>query len=384
MGANSPTGSLARRSSALRRRRALPDGGWLSIEPALARPRWGASDRLLARTRAAHRLRGGRLGARSIGIPALAEPARLPPGRRHRGAEPHRRARRRPGAGPLAYRRPLPDRAALPRAARILPLRARASARSARRLHGRAASPGRRRRSERVFVGRRALRAVARADREGRRGAAAPTTGPTGRASCATRRAAFIDAADGVRCVAVGARRGGSRTISLLRPDGDLATILADEPPAAASRPLPAASSAGRRGGGRRAAAPRRWRPFVRIRRRGVLARVGAGRRATWSQIGRRPRANLRPAAAGARGARWRRRRRPRRPRARSGFAALAEMAALVGDALAGARAGRDARRAARRSAGGARAHGARRARSRRTRGDIAAAVEALLAEARR
>jgi hypothetical protein len=59
----------------------LPDGRWLRIEPrAAADPRWGASDRLVLDDGRALTYCAAVDWAAIDGIPALAEPARLPPG----------------------------------------------------------------------------------------------------------------------------------------------------------------------------------------------------------------------------------------------------------------------------------------------------------------
>src|SRR3989441_70537 len=88
--------------------------------------------------RAPHRLRSARLGAHRS-HPTARRTHALAARWRHRRAESDRRARARAGRGPPRLPGPLPHRAALRGAPRVVPLRARGRDRSARRVHGRRA-----------------------------------------------------------------------------------------------------------------------------------------------------------------------------------------------------------------------------------------------------
>ena len=275
-------------------------------------------------------------GRGSIVIPALAEPARLPPGRRHRRAQPHRRARGRAGrAGRSPTAVPTRPSSSSWRCSRSLPLRARArAARSARRVHGGRVCTWRRRRTSAcswrtsVYVQSRG------AHREGRRGAAAPTIAPDWQG---VERHAPRRIADGRRTAST-ARSGRSGARSRItwssRADGD---VLADGPrraPAPRRRARLPAAVAGRPGRGRRRrAARRRWRRSLRAVAAGALARVGAGDAAI--SPARRATAPALAAAAATRSPRGVAGGAGIAPSAsRSGFAVLAEMAHALGDAL--------------------------------------------------
>src|SRR2546426_9504294 len=115
--------------------------------------------------RAPHRLRSARLGAHRS-HPTARRTHALAARWRHRRAESDRRARARAGRGPPRLPGPLPHRAALRGAPRVVPLRARGRDRSARRVHGRRARLDAR--APRASLrGRRALRPASRARREG-------------------------------------------------------------------------------------------------------------------------------------------------------------------------------------------------------------------------
>src|SRR5947208_2106725 len=107
-----------------------------ALRPSLARGTISGTRRLGGR--APHRLRGARLGAyRSHSV---ARRARAPAARgRHRRAESDRRARPGTRRGPARLSRSVSNRAALPRAPRVVPLRARGRPGSARGVYGRRA-----------------------------------------------------------------------------------------------------------------------------------------------------------------------------------------------------------------------------------------------------
>src|SRR5437762_33068 len=229
----------------------------------------------LARTRrlggrAPHRLRGARLGAyRSHSV---ARRARAPAARgRHRRAESDRRARPGTRRGPARLSRPLPYRAALPRAPRVVPLRARGRPGSARGVYGR-----------RARLDARAPRASLR-----RRGPLRPASRPRGEGGL--RRRGVLPAGLAVRRASraeTRARRLRGRPLLALGPRppaGGSPAPLARGRPAARSRAGGgrgsgtadrARHSGGRRGGGRcgeRSAA----RAYDRGRRARDRARVG-------------------------------------------------------------------------------------------------------------
>jgi hypothetical protein len=361
----------------------IPDGTWLGIEPRATREApWGWSDRLWhAAEPPAHGWHGARLAlfealdwARIDRIPVLGEPARLPAGGgtavlnfiAARAAEQ--------GAGPLAYRGPYPTEQlflALLESFRYEPDAADPlAAFVAGDLAWRPAP------FERVFVGgdlyvqwREQIEKVVW------RGITYYRAQWQGVARHTPRR--IVDGPDGARCGLWALGRPLEDAL-VLRADGDLEAIVADEPPPAASQPLPddvwvgvAAVVAAR------AAAPLapfvesvagsyslEWGPVARD-----LVQIGRGR----VRFSERLRGALAAGLAAAPDAAG---------RAALGLAAIAEMAALVGDALRG-RAQAEVVRLTRkealpgfdgRPAPGTRG-GAERAR------DITAAVAALLAD---
>jgi hypothetical protein len=187
----------------------------------------------------------------------------------------------------------------------------------------------------------------------------------------------IVDSAEGVRCGLWALARGLEDALAL-RPNGDLEAILAREPPPAPSRPVPSAVWAGVAAiVAARGAAPLapfvesaaqafslEWGPVARD-----LVQIGRGRVRVSALVRDALAAGLAAAPAAA-------------DRAALGLAAMAEMAALVGDALRGRAQAEIVRLGAMEpppllsGAGGAGDRGgAERAR------DITAAVEALLAD---
>lgn len=361
----------------------IPDGSWLGIEPRATREApWGWSDRLWhAAYPPADGWHGARVTlvealdwARIDRIPILGEPARLPPGGgtavlnfiAARAAEQ--------GAGPLAYRGPYPTEQlflALLESFRYEPDAADPlAAFVAASLTWRPAP------CERLFVGDDLY--VQRRDRIEKvvwRGITYYRPEWQGIVRHAPRR--IVDAPDGVHCGLWALGRELEDSL-LLRPDGDLETILADEPAPAASRLLPAKVWAGVAAVvAARAAAPLasfveaaaetfslEWGPVARD-----LVQIGRGRVRISTRLRDTLAAGLAAAPATA-------------DRAALGLAVVAEMAALVGDALRGRAQAEilklDGPRSAARLEGpvpsGERS-GAERAR------DITTAVEAVLAD---
>jgi hypothetical protein len=364
----------------------IPDGSWLGIEPRATRDApWGWSDRLWhAAEPPANGWHGARLTlfesldwARIDRIPVLAEPARLPPGGgtavlnfiAARAAEQ--------GAGPLAYRGPYPTEQlflALLESFRYEPQAAHPLADfMAGALTWRPAP------SEHLFVGDDLyVQGRDRIEKVVWRGVTYYRPEWQDVVRHTPRR--IVDAPDGVRCGLWALSRRIEDAL-LLRPDGDLAAILAVEPPPAASRPLPDRVWAGVAAVvAARGAAPLasfvesvagafslEWGPVARD-----LVQIGRGR----VRISERLREALAAGLAAAPDA---------GDRAALGLAVIAEMAALVGDALRGraqaeilTRSGPEPSPSLPDPAAPGERGGAERAR------DITAGVEALLAEAGR
>ena len=361
----------------------IPDRSWLGIEPRATREApWGWSDRLWhAAEPSSGEWRGTPLTVfealdwtRIDRIPALGEPARLPRGGGTAVLNLIAELAAAQGAGPLAYRGPYPTEQlflALLESFRYEPVSADPLA--VFMQGGLVWTPAP---AERVFSADDLYVQVReRIEKVVWRGGAYYRPDWQGVARHSPRR--IIDATDGVRCVlwALGQRLEDHL---LLRPDGELATILTAEPPAAASRPLPASVWSGVVAAVAARCAPPlapfvesaaapfslEWGPVARD-----LVQIGRGR----VRISERMREALagRLATVSARA-----------DRAALGLAAIAEMAALVGDELRGRaqaailRLPSAAQPAALEGSGrlGPRG-GAERAR------DIALAVDALLAE---
>jgi hypothetical protein len=360
----------------------IPDGSWLGIEPRATRDApWGWSDRLWhAAEPPANGWHGARLTlfealdwARIDRIPVLGEPARLPLGGgtavlnfiAARAAEQ--------GAGPLPYRGPYPTEQlflALLESFRYEPdVKDPLATFVAGGLAWRPAP------CERVFIGDDLY--VQRRDRIEKvvwRGITYHRPEWQGVVRHAARR--IVDSPEGARCGLWALARGLEDSLALRR-DGDLVAILAREPAPAASRPLPAAVWAGVAAIVAARGAPPlapfvesvaqtfslEWGPVARD-----LVQIGRGR----VRISARLRDALATALAAAPAA---------ADRAALGLAAIAEMAALVGDALRGraqaeiVRLGATEAPPALAATAAADRGGAGRAR------DITAAVEALLAD---
>ena len=357
----------------------IPDGSWLGIEPRATRDApWGWSDRLWhAAAPPASGWHGARLTlfealdwARIDRIPVLAEPARMPPGGGSAVLNLVAARAAEQGAGPLPYRGPYPTEQlflALLESFRYEPETSEPLA--AFMAGGLAWRPAP---CERLFVGDDLY--VQRRERIEKvvwRGIVYYRPQWQDIVRHAPRR--IVDSAEGVRCGlwALGHRLEDSLA---LHADGDLDAILAREPAPAPSRPLPPAVWSGVAAVvAARGAAP--LAPFVESAAQALSPEWGPVAR-DLVQIGRgrvRVAARLRDAlAAGLAAAPT------AADRAALGLAAVAEMAALVGDALRGrAQAEIVALGAAAPStlASPAKAGGAERAR------EITAAVEALLAD---
>ena len=313
----------------------IPDGSWLGIEPRATRETpWGWSDRLWhAAEPPANGWHGTRLTlfealdwARIDRIPVLGEPARLPPGGGTAVLNFIAARAVEQGAGPLAYRGPYPTEQlflALLESFRYEPdLSDPLVAFMSGDLTWRPAP------SEHLFVGGDLyVQLRERIEKVVWRGITYYRPEWQGVVRHAPRR--IVDAPDGVRCELWALAQRLDDAL-LLRPDGDLARVLAEEPPPAASRPLPdtvwtgvAAAVAAR------SAAPLapfvesaagalslEWGPVARD-----LVQLGRGR----VRIGERLREALVAGLEAATGP---------GDRAALGLAAIAEMAALVGDAL--------------------------------------------------
>jgi len=315
----------------------IPDRSWLGIEPRATREApWGWSDRLWHATEpSSGEWRGTPLTVfealdwtRIDRIPALGEPARLPRGGGTAVLNLIAELAAAQGAGPLAYRGPYPTEQlflALLESFRYEPVSADPLAAFMRGGLVWAPAP-----AERVFSADDLYVQVReRIEKVVWRGGTYYRPDWQGVARYSPRR--IIDATDGVRCVlwALGQRLEDHL---LLRPEGELATILTAEPPAAASRPLPASVWSGVVAAVAARCAPPlapfvesaaaafslEWGPVARD-----LAQIGHGR----VRISDR----LRQALAGRLAAAT-----ARADRAALGLAAITEMAALVGDELRG------------------------------------------------
>ncbi len=362
----------------------IPDGSWLGIEPRATRDApWGWADRLWhAAEPPANGWHGARLTlfesldwASIDRIPVLAEPARLPSGGGTAVLNFIAARAVEQGAGSLAYRGPYPTEQlflALLESFRYEPdIADPLAAFMAGGLTWRPAP------SEHLFVGDDLY--VQRRDRIEKvvwRGITYYRPQWQDVVRHTPRR--IVDAPDGVRCGLWALSRPLEDAL-LLRPDGDLAAILAVEPSPASSRPVPDPVWAGVAAVvAAHAAAPLapfvetaagafslEWGPVARD-----LVQIGRGRVRISARLRDALAAGL--AAAPAAG-----------DRAALGLAVLAEMAALVGDALRGRaqaeileRADAGATPSLRDPAAPGERGGAERAR------DITAAVAALLAEA--
>jgi hypothetical protein len=362
----------------------IPDGSWLGIEPRATRDApWGWADRLWhAAEPPANGWHGARLTlfesldwASIDRIPVLAEPARLPSGGGTAVLNFIAARAVEQGAGSLAYRGPYPTEQlflALLESFRYEPDTADPLA--AFMTGGLTWRPAP---SEHLFVGDDLY--VQRRDRIEKvvwRGITYYRPQWQDVVRHTPRR--IVDAPDGVRCGLWALSRPVEDAL-LLRPDGDLAAILAVEPSPASSRPVPDPVWAGVAAVvAAHAAAPLapfvetaagafslEWGPVARD-----LVQIGRGRVRISARLRDALAAGL--AAAPAAG-----------DRAALGLAVLAEMAALVGDALRGRaqaeileRADAGATPSLRDPAAPGERGGAERAR------DITAAVAALLAEA--
>ena len=313
----------------------IPDGSWLGIEPRATRETpWGWSDRLWhAAEPPANGWHGVRVTlfesldwARIDRIPVLAEPARLPSGGgtavlnfiAARAAEQ--------GAGALAYGGPYPTEQlflALLESFRYEPETADPLAAF---MEGRLAwrpAP-----SEHLFVGNDLyVQQRGRIEKVVWRGVTYHRPDGQGVVRHTPRR--IVDAPDGVRC-GLWALAQRLEDALLLGPEGDLVRILSDEPPPAASRPLPDAVWSGVAAAvAARSAAP--LAPFVESVAGAFSIEWGPVARDV-VQIGRgriRLAARLRDALVAGLAA-------AQTPgdRAALGLAVVAETAALVGDAL--------------------------------------------------
>jgi hypothetical protein len=315
----------------------IPDGSWLGIEPRATRDTpWGWSDRLWhAAEPPANGWHGARLSlfesldwAQIDRIPVLAEPARLPPGGgtavlnfvAARAAEQ--------GTGPLVYRGPYPTEQlflALLESFRYEP--ASADPLAAFMAGGLIWQPAP---SEHRFVGDDLyVQSRERIEKVVWRGLTYYRPEWQDVVRHAPRR--IVDTPDGVRCGLWALSRRLEDAL-LLRRGGELAAILAPEPAPAASRPLPdpvwAGVTAVVAAHGAAPLAPfvesiggafsLEWGPVARD-----LAQIGRGRVRISERLRETLAAGL--AAASTDG-----------DRAALGLAVIAEIAALVGDALRG------------------------------------------------
>ena len=313
----------------------IPDRSWLGIEPRATRDApWGWSDRLWhAPEPSAAAWRGNPLTVfealdwtRIDRIPALGEPARLPPGGGTAVLNLIAELAEAQRTGPLAYRGPYPTEQlflALLESFRYESVSADPLAAFMQGALAWTAAP-----AERVFAADDLyVQARGRIEKVVWRGGAYYRPDWQGVARHSPRR--IVDAPDGVHCVlwALGQRLEDHL---LLRPDGDLVTILAREPAAAESRPLPDAVWRGVVAAvAAQSALP--LAPFVESVAASFSLEWGAIAR-DLTRIGRdrvRISDRLRQALAERLAAAP-----ARADRAALGLAAVAEMAALVGDEL--------------------------------------------------
>jgi hypothetical protein len=361
----------------------IPDRSWLGIEPRATRDApWGWSDRLWHATEpSSGEWRGTPLTvfealdwAGIDRIPALGEPARLPRGGGTAVLNFIAELAAEQRTGPLAYRGPYPTEQlflALLESFRYEPVSADPLAAFMQGALVWTPAP-----AERVFPADDLyVQARERIEKVAWRGGTYYRPDWQGVSRHSPRR--IVEAPDGVRCV-LWALGQELEDHLLLRADGELVTILAGEPAAAESRPLPATVWSGVVAAVAARCAPPlapfvesaaasfslEWGPVARD-----LMQIGPGRVRISDRLRQALAARLAAAPA-------------RADRAALGLAAIAEMAALVGDELRG-RAQTAilnlppaAQPAALEDATGA----ATRRRAERAR-DIAAAVDALLGE---
>ena len=315
----------------------IPDGSWLGIEPRATRDApWGWSDRLWhAAAPPASGWHGARLTlfealdwARIDRIPVLAEPARLPPGGGSAVLNLVAERAAEQGAGPLPYRGPYPTEQLFLALLESFRYERDTSDPLAAFMAGELAwrpAP-----SERLFVsGDLYVQRRERIEKVVWRGITYYRPEWQGIVRHAPRR--IVDSPEGVRCGlwALGHRLEDSLA---LRADGDLDAILGGEPAPAPSRPLPAAVWSGVAA----IVAARGASPLARFVESaaqtlslewGAVARdlvqIGRGRVRVATRLREALAAGLAAAPTAA-------------DRAALGLAAVAEMAALVGDALRG------------------------------------------------
>src|SRR5262245_13761830 len=313
----------------------IPDRSWLGIEPRATREApWGWSDRLWhAPEPSGAEWRGTPLTifealdwTRIDRIPALAEPARLPPGGGTAVLNLIAELAAAQRIGPLAYRGPYPTEQlflALLESFRYESMSADPLAAFMQGVLTWTPAP-----AERVFPADDLyVQTRGRIEKVVWRGGAYYRPDWQRVARHSPRR--IVDAPDGVHCVLWALGQPLDDHL-LLRPDGDLVTILASEPTAAESRPLPAAVWRGVVAAVAAQSAPP-LAPFVESVAGSLslewgpmaldLARIGHGRVRISDRL--RQALTARLAAAPARA-----------DRAALGLAAVAEMAALVGDEL--------------------------------------------------
>jgi len=361
----------------------IPDRSWLGIEPRATRDApWGWSDRLWHATEpSSAEWRGTPLTVfealdwtRIDRIPALAEPARLPRGGGSAVLNFIAGLAAAQRTGPLAYRGPYPTEQlflALLESFRYEPVTADPLAAFMQGALVWTPAP-----AERVFPADDLyVQARERIEKVVWRGGAYYRPDWQGVARHSPRR--IVEAPDGVRCV-LWALGQPLEAHLLLGRDGDLVTVLAAEPAAAMSRPLPATVWSGVVAAVAARCAPP-LAPFVESVAASLslewgpvaldLAQIVPGRVRISDRLRQALAARLAAASA-------------RADRAALGLAAIAEMAALVGDELRGRAQAEilslplDAQPAALEGATGA----ATRGRAERAR-DIAAAVDAILGE---
>jgi hypothetical protein len=301
----------------------IPDRSWLGIEPHATRDApWGWSDRLWH----APEPSGAGWRGTPLTIFALAEPARLPPGGGTAVLNLIAELAAAQRIGPLAYRGPYPTEQlflALLESFRYESMSADPLAAFMQGALTWTPAP-----AERVFPADDLyVQTRGRIEKVVWRGGAYYRPDWQGVARHSPRR--IVDAPDGVRCVlwALGQRLEDHL---VLRPDGDLVTVLADEPVATKSRPLPAAVWSGVVAAVAAQCAPPlapfvesvaasfslEWGPIAHD-----LAQIGHGHVRISDRLRQTLGARLATAAA-------------RADRAALGLAAIAEMAALVGDEL--------------------------------------------------